>query len=128
MHARLVRTVQSRLPPTSRLRWWLRRSPMRRLAGAYVEAGQGLLPHADRVMDAWERTPPVRDAARVEEYTSRSGLPADEARKRIWRETVKEWEREQLGDDQRTALNEAERPMSQAATIMVAAVTCETSY
>lgn len=93
-----------------------------------MEAGQGLLPQADRVMDGWERTPPVRDAAPVEEYTSRSGLPADDARKRIWRETVNEWEREQLGDDQRTALDEAERPLSQAATIMVVAVTGGTSY
>ncbi|MGW1159412.1 hypothetical protein ACWD48_14525 [Streptomyces sp. NPDC002519] len=128
MHAQLVRTVQSRLLLTSRLRWRVRRSPMRRLAAAYVEAGQELLRHADRVLGAWEHTPPVLDAARLEEYTSRSGLPADEARERIWRETVKEWEREQLGDDQRTALDAAERPMSQAATIMVAAVTGETSY
>jgi hypothetical protein len=41
---------------------------------------------------------------------------------------VPEWEREQLADDQRAALDEAERPMSRAATIMVAAVTGETSY
>ena len=128
MHARLVRTVQSRLLPTFPLRFRLRRSPMRRLAEAYVEAGQGLLPYADRILHAWEHTPPVLDAARLEEYTSRSGLPADEARNRIWRETVKAWEREQLADDQRAALEVAERPMSQAATIMVAAVTGETSY
>ncbi|WP_405775530.1 hypothetical protein [Streptomyces sp. NBC_01538] len=41
---------------------------------------------------------------------------------------MNEWEREQLGDDQRTALDEAERPLSQAATIMVVAVTGGTSY
>ncbi|WP_055531190.1 hypothetical protein [Streptomyces graminilatus] len=128
MPARLVRTVQSRLLPASPLRFRLRRSPMRRLAAAYVEAGQGLLPYAERILHAWEHTPPVLDVARLEEYTSRSGLPADEARDRIWRETVKEWERAQLADDQRAALDEAERPMSQAATIMVAAVTGETSY
>jgi hypothetical protein len=128
MHARLVRTVQSRLLPASPLRFRLRRPPMRRLATVYVEAGQGLLPYADRILHAWEHTPPVLDAAWLEEYTSRSGLPADEARDRIWRATVKEWEREQLADDQRAALDEAERPMSQAATIMVAAITGNTWY
>lgn len=74
MHARLVRAVQSRLLPASLLRFRLRRSPMRRLAAAYVEAGQGLLPYAERILNAWEHTPPVLDAARIEEYTSRSGL------------------------------------------------------
>ncbi|MER6567501.1 hypothetical protein ABT288_15235 [Streptomyces sp. NPDC001093] len=128
MHARLIREVQGRLLPAASLRFRLRRSPMRRLAEAYVEAGQDLLKYADRILHAWEHTPPVLDAAWLEEYTALSGLPADEARDRIWRETVKEWEREQLADDLRTLLDEAERPMSQAATITVAAVTGETWY
>jgi hypothetical protein len=128
VQARMVREVQGRLLPKSSLHFRLRRSPMRRLAAMYAKAGQRMLPYADRVLHAWQHTPPILDAAWLEKYTLMSGLSAEESRDRIWRQAVREWEREQLADDEYAQLDDAERPMSLAATITVAAVTGETWY
>ena len=127
-HARLTEASEHLLSALW-VRLLLRRSPMRRLVAAYVEAGQQLLPYTERILAAWRSTPPVLDTERLDDYIAGNGLPAAEAKDRIWRATIKEWEEEQLPTAEfEGLLDPAERVMSGAATVMVAAVTGEITY
>lgn len=106
----------------------LHRSPMRRLVAAYHTAALELLPCLERIRSAFD-TPPVLDEERLLRYIDQSSLHPAKARDAIWRETVREWEEEHLPAAEFVdALEPAQYVMSRAATVVVAAVTGETSY
>jgi hypothetical protein len=127
-HARLTEASEEMLSALW-VRLLLRRSPMRCLVAAYTTAGRELLPYAERMRSAFDSAPPVLDEERVDRYIAQSGLRPAEARDQIWRETVREWEKEQLPAAEFVEpLEPAEYVMSRAATVMVAAVTGDITY
>lgn len=102
---------------------------MHQLVAAYATAGRELLPYAERMRSAFDSNPPALDEERVQRHIRQSGLHPAEARDQVWRATVTEWEEEHLPTAEFVdPLDPAEHVMSRAATVMVAAVTGETSY
>ncbi|MEU0215577.1 hypothetical protein ABZ281_10820 [Streptomyces sp. NPDC006265] len=104
--ARVVAMVQDELLPAGRER--LADSPMVELAELYVSAAAPLLPHAERLLAAWNDADlPAPTAEKIAREAGRLNLPAEKAEARLRYENASRWEEEtnprDLWDDLRPA-------------------------
>jgi hypothetical protein len=125
--ARVVAMVQDELLPAGRER--LADSPMVELAELYVSAAAPLLPHAERLLAAWNDADlPAPTADRIVREAGRLNLPAEKAEARLRYDNASRWEEESNPHDLWDDLRPAWAHLGAVRSTMMAAVTGDTDY